>query len=108
MTIEKILFLFLCVSIANMVKSYRILTGVGAYIILGGVINLIKRMILTVSYIFDIKNYSNSYNNTDLETLRTFEYIFNTNLGLIFISIIFSIILFFIVNYLLKNKLNLE
>ena len=108
MTIEKILFLFLCVSIANMVKSYRILTGVGAYIILGGVINLIKRMILTVSYIFDIKNYSNSYNNTDLETLRTFEYIFNTNLGLIFISIIFSIILFFVVNYLLKNKLNLE
>ena len=108
MTIEKILFLFLCVSIANMVKSYRILTGVGAYIILGGVINLIKRMILTVLYIFDIKNYSNSYNNTDLETLRTFEYIFNTNLGLIFISIIFSIILFFVVNYLLKNKLNLE
>ena len=108
MTIEKILFLFLCVSIANMVKSYRILTGVGAYIILGGVINLIKRMILTVSYIFDIKNYSNIYNNTDLENLKTFEYIFNTNLGLIFISIIFSIILFFVVNYLLKNKLNLE
>ena len=108
MTIEKILFLFLCVSIANMVKSYRILTGVGAYIILGGVINLIKRMILTVSYIFDIKNYSNIYNNTDLGALKTFEYIFNTNLGLIYISIMFSIILFFIVNYLLKNKLNLE
>ena len=106
MTIEKILFLFLCVSIANMVKSYRILTGIGAYIILGGIIGLIKQVILTFTYIFD-KNYGN-YDNSEWEILRTFENVFNTNLGMLFTSIVFSVILFFVVNYLLKNKLNLE
>lgn len=106
MTIEKILFLFLCVSIANMVKSYRILTGIGAYIILGGIIGLIKQVILTFTYIFD-KNYGN-YGNSEWEVLRTFENVFNTNLGMLFTSIVFSVILFFVVNYLLKNKLNLE
>ena len=106
MTIEKILFLFLCVSIANMVKSYRILTGIGAYIILGGIIGLIKQVILTFTYIFD-KNYGN-YDNSEWEVLRTFENVFNTNLGMLFTSIVFSVILFFVVNYLLKNKLNLE
>ena len=108
MTIEKILFLFLCISIANMVKSYRVLTGVGTYMILGAVINLIKRFILTMTYFLDFKNYSNSYNDSDVEALKTFEYLFNTNLGLLFTSIIFSVIIFFVVNYLLKNKLNLE
>ena len=108
MTIEKILFLFLCISIANMVKSYRVLTGVGTYMILGTVINLIKRFILTMTYFLDFKNYSNSYNDSDVEALKTFEYLFNTNLGLLFTSIIFSVIIFFVVNYLLKNKLNLE
>ena len=108
MTIEKILFLFLCISIANMVKSYRVLTGVGTYMILGAVINLIKRFILTITYFFDFKNYSNSYNSSDMEALKTFEYFFNTNLGLLFTSIIFSVIIFFVVNYLLKNRLNLE
>ncbi|BBM43924.1 hypothetical protein [Leptotrichia trevisanii] len=106
MTIEKILFLFLCVSIANMVKSYRILTGIGAYIILGGIIGLIKQVILTFTYIFD-KNYGN-YDNSEWEVLRTFENVFNTNLGMLFTSIVFSVILFFVVNYLLKNRLNLE
>ena len=106
MTIEKILFLFLCVSIANMVKSYKILTGIGAYIILGGIIGLIKQVILTFTYIFD-KNYGN-YDNSEWEVLRTFENVFNTNLGMLFTSIVFSVILFFVVNYLLKNKLNLE
>ncbi len=106
MTIEKILFLFLCVSIANMVKSYRILTGIGAYIILGGIIGLIKQVILTFTYIFD-KNYGN-YGNSEWEVLRTFENVFNTNLGMLFTSIVFSVILFFVINYLLKNKLNLE
>ena len=106
MTIEKILFLFLCVIIANMVKSYRILTGIGAYIILGGIIGLIKQVILTFTYIFD-KNYGN-YDNSEWEVLRTFENVFNTNLGMLFTSIVFSVILFFVVNYLLKNKLNLE
>ena len=106
MTIEKILFLFLCVSIANMVKSYRILTGIGAYVILGGIIGLIKQVILTFTYIFD-KNYDN-YGNSEREVLRTFENVFNTNLGMLFTSIVFSVILFFVVNYLLKNKLNLE
>ena len=106
MTIEKILFLFLCVSIANMVKSYRILTGIGAYIILGGIIGLIKQVILTFTYIFD-KNYGN-YDNSEWEVLRTFENVFNTNLGMLFTSLVFSVILFFVVNYLLKNKLNLE
>jgi len=101
MTIEKILFLFLCVSIANMVKSYRILTGIGAYIILGGIIGLIKQVILTFTYIFD-KNYGN-YDNSEWEVLRTFENVFNTNLGMLFTSIVFSVILFFVVNYLLKN-----
>ena len=108
MTIEKILFLFLCISIANMVKSYRVLTGVGTYMILGTVINLIKRFILTMTYFLDFKNYSNSYNDSDVEALKTFEYLFNTNLELLFTSIIFSVIIFFVVNYLLKNKLNLE
>jgi len=106
MTIEKILFLFLCVSIANMVKSYKILTGIGAYVILGGIIGLIKQVILTFTYIFD-KNYDN-YGNSEREVLRTFENVFNTNLGMLFTSIVFSVILFFVVNYLLKNKLNLE
>ena len=106
MTIEKILFLFLCVSIANMVKSDKILTGIGAYIILGGIIGLIKQVILTFTYIFD-KNYGN-YGNSEWEVLRTFENVFNTNLGMLFTSIVFSVILFFVVNYLLKNKLNLE
>lgn len=106
MTIEKILFLFLCVSIANMVKSYKILTGIGAYVILGGIIGLIKQVILTFTYIFD-KNYDN-YGNSEREVLRTFENVFNTNLGMLFTSIIFSVILFFVINYLLKNKLNLE
>ena len=106
MTIEKILFLFLCVSIANMVKSYRILTGIGAYVILGGIIGLIKQVILTFTYIFD-KNYDN-YGNSEREVLRTFENVFNTNLGMLFTSIVFSVILFFVINYLLKNKLNLE
>lgn len=106
MTIEKILFLFLCVSIANMVKSYKILTGIGAYVILGGIIGLIKQVILTFTYIFD-KNYDN-YGNSEREVLRTFENVFNTNLGMLFTSIVFSVILFFVINYLLKNKLNLE
>ena len=106
MTIEKILFLFLCVSIANMVKSYKILTGIGAYVILGGIIGLIKQVILTFTYIFD-KNYDN-YGSSEREVLRTFENVFNTNLGMLFTSIVFSVILFFVVNYLLKNKLNLE
>ena len=106
MTIEKILFLFLCVSIANMVKSYKILTGIGAYVILGGIIGLIKQVILTFTYIFD-KNYDN-YGNSEREVLRTFENVFNTNLGMLFTSIVFSVIIFFVVNYLLKNKLNLE
>ena len=106
MTIEKILFLFLCVSIANMVKSYKILTGIGAYVILGGIIGLIKQVILTFTYIFD-KNYDN-YGNSEREVLRTFENVFNTNLGMLFTSIVFSVILFIVVNYLLKNKLNLE
>ena len=55
MTIEKLLFLFLCVSIANMVKSYKVLAGVGAYIVIGGVLNLIKRIVLTFTYMFDFK-----------------------------------------------------
>ncbi len=107
MTIEKILFLFLCVSIANMVKSYKVLAGVGAYIVIGGVLNLIKRIVLTFTYMFDFKKY-NAYESSEAEFLKMFENIFNTNLGLIFISALLSVLLFFIVNYLLKNKLNLE
>ncbi len=106
MTVEKILFLFLCVSIANMVKSYKILTGIGTYIILSGIIGLIKQVVLTFTYIFD-KNYGN-YGSSEWEVLRTFENVFNTNLGILFTSVVFSVILFFVVNYLLKNKLNLE
>ena len=104
MIIEKILFLFLCVSIANMVKSYKILTGVGTYMILGGILNLIKRIILTFTYALSFNSYTD-YGNSEWETARIF---FNTNLGLLFINIVFSVILFFVVNYLLKNKLNLE
>ena len=89
-----------------MVKSYKILTGIGAYVILGGIIGLIKQVILTFTYIFD-KNYDN-YGNSEREVLRTFENVFNTNLGMLFTSIVFSVILFFVINYLLKNKLNLE
>ena len=108
MTIEKLLFLFLCVSIANMVKSYRILTGVGVFLILGGILNLVKRILLTFVYMFDYKNYSTYYDSSEEKILRMFDNIFNTNLGLVFISVAFSIIFFFIVNYLLKNKLDLE
>ena len=73
-----------------MVKSYRVLTGVGTYMILGTVYKLDKKVYINYDVIFlDFKNYSNSYNDSDVEALKTFEYLFNTNLGLLFTSIIF-------------------
>ena len=102
--IEKILFLFFCVSVANMTKSYRILTGAALFIIAGGFLNITKRMILVFTYLYNP--------SLRLETgnmaLNVVKYIISANTGLIVLTGIVSVILFLTVNYILKNKLNLE
>ena len=103
-TIEKVLFLFFCVSVANMTKSYRILTGAALFIIAGGFLNITKRMILVFTYLYNP--------SLRLETgnmaLNVVKYIISANTGLIVLTGIVSVILFLTVNYILKNKLNLE
>ena len=103
-TIEKVLFLFVCVSVANMTKSYRILTGAALFIIAGGFLNITKRMILVFTYLYNP--------SLRLETgnmaLNVVKYIISANTGLIVLTGIVSVILFLTVNYILKNKLNLE
>ncbi|ERK52122.1 hypothetical protein [Leptotrichia sp. oral taxon 879] len=102
--IEKILFLFFCVSVANMAKSYRILIGAALFMIIGGILNVIKRMILVYTYLYN----SSLYDKTGNVALNVVKYIISANFGLIILTGIVSIVLFLSVNYILKNKLNLE
>lgn len=103
-TIEKVLLLFFCVSVANMTKSYRILTGAALFIIAGGFLNITKRMILVFTYLYN-PSLRLETGNTALNVVK---YIISANTGLIVLTGIVNVILFLTVNYILKNKLNLE
>ena len=103
--VEKILFLFFCVSIANLAKSYKVLIGIGTYIIFGGIINFVKQIIIITVMSLE---YSNRNSYLENEMMASIKYFSGTTFIALFLSIGVAIGLFFTINYLLKNKLNLE
>lgn len=101
-TIQSILHIYASISVGQTAQKRRVLASIGTYIgfsIIVSIISNIASLNLGTSEIM----YVNNANITDILTLLNKAFIIT-----LILNIVLSIIYFFITNYMMKKKLNLE
>ena len=93
-----IMLLFLCVAIANIFKSYKLIIGIISYFIINSILAVLNYLIIFIPYIFFLGN----------DFLEGSTSIYSISVISIFINIIEMIIMFFTILYIHRNYLNLE
>lgn len=101
----EILSIYASITIGNMSSKHKLLAGIGAYLGFGLIEQLVISVIFT-SYGSNITKFLDDLNNLPL--MSKFQ---NFELGILLViifSLIFGSAYYFITNWMLKNKLNLE
>ena len=101
--IQRILMLFLSITIANLFKSYKVVAGVIAFFLISTVFSFIASIIsFSVMENVNLFEMYGEFNPIVYNSLK------NANIMSIIYSIVSSIVLFFIIHYLHTHNLNLE
>ena len=101
--IQRILMLFLSITIANLFKSYKVVAGVIAFFLISTVFSFIASIIsFSVMENVNLFEMYGEFNPIVYNSLK------NANIMSIIYSIVSSIVLFFIIHYLYTHNLNLE
>ena len=104
-TLASIITIYAAITIGNMSSKHKLLAGIGAYIGFGVIEQIISSIILT-SFGGKVEKYFESLRNYSVpEVLYAVQLIL---LAFIAFYIIFGVAYYFLTNWMLKKKLNLE
>ena len=99
--VASILMIYVAIAIGQLFSQHRIMAAFGAYIAISVVIQILATLLTVIIPIFGIEELINSQTNQ----LKVIEIMIN---GLTLLNIITAAAFYFITNYILKNRLNLE
>ena len=99
--VASILMIYVAIAIGQLFSQHRIMAAFGAYIGISVVIQILATLLTVIIPIFGIEELINS----QINQMKMAEILIN---GLTLLNIITAAAFYFITNYILKNRLNLE
>ncbi|MGV8906607.1 MAG: ABC transporter permease [Acetobacterium sp.] len=99
--VASILMIYVSIAIGQLFSQHRIMAAFGAYIVISVVLQIVMTLLTALIPIFGIEYLMNS----QINQMKAVEVFIN---GISAFNIITAVAFYFITNYILKNRLNLE
>ncbi|MBK5244183.1 MAG: ABC transporter permease [Eubacteriaceae bacterium] len=100
-TVASVLMIYVSIAIGQLFSQHRIMAAFGAYIVISIVLQIVMTLLIALIPAFGLEYLMNS----QINQMKAVEVFIN---GITVFNIISAVAFYFITNYILKNRLNLE